>query len=183
MPTLLTEQDFRGEINIPGTERKDTCEELCRFIAMHEPGFMRDALGSGFAALAYQKAALNAGREDYWDLLLVGGTWIDTCSGIAVTRTLQGLKYCAARYVYYKMLKNNSSLTTVAGEVKPNTENATTVHAMDKMLSAWEDMRQELHHLWHFIRQYKVNDVNAFNTDGMESPKWHKFNYRNIYGL
>lgn len=183
MPTLLTEKDFRGEINIPGTERKDVKEELCRFIDMHEPGFMRDALGSGFAAVVYQKAALSAGREDYWDLLIMGGTYIDTYNGANTTRTLQGLKYCAARYVYYKMLKNNSTLTAPSGEVKANTENATATTAKEKMLAAWEEMRRELHHLWQFILYYTVNGVNAFDTAGMESPKYYQFNYRNIYGL
>lgn len=183
MSTLLTEKDFRGEINIPGTEKDSVCEELMRFVAFHEPRFMRYALGTGFASEVYSKAALVVGRETQYDTLILGGDYIDTYSGYAVERYLEGLKFCAARYVYCMYLRNGESLTSLVGEVKPNTDNADWVSASQKQATAWNQMVYELHNIWHFVQWYKVNGNAAFDTTVMESPSYCKFGTRNIFGI
>lgn len=183
MPTLLTEKDFRGEIHIPGTEKDSVCEDLNRFIASHEPKFMRYALGTGFASEVYSKAALQVGREPQYDTLIVGGDYTDTYSGHGVERHLEGLKFCAARYVYCMYLRNGESLTAMVGEVKPNTDNADWVSGAQKQATAWNQMVDELRNIWHFVQWYKVDDAAAFDTSGMESPYYCKFGQRNIFGI
>lgn len=183
MPTLLSEKDFRGEVNIPATERDSVCEELNRFIDLYEPVFMRLALGTGFANEVYTMAALDSGRPVQYDTLILGGEYNDTYSGQAVERFLQGLKYCAARYVYCMYLRNGESLTAQVGEVKATTDNSSGVSAAQKQATAWNQMVDELRYIWHFVQWYKINDLAAFDTSAMESPSYATFGYRNIFGI
>lgn len=183
MLTLLSEKDFRGEVNIPGTEEHAICEELQRFIERYEPTFMRLALGTGFANEVYQRAGLSAGREAQYHLLIVGGNYNDTYTGNAVERYLEGLKYCAVRYVYCQYLRNGESLTAPVGEVKANTDNSSNVSAVQKQSTAWNQMVDELRRIWHFVQWYKIGDSPAFDTTGMESPSYLSFGNRNIFGI
>lgn len=185
MDLLLKESDFRGEIDVPGTERSAVCEELARFITQYEPQFFDDALGIDLASDFYAAAAMDT-IPAKWQLFIDGGTWSDTHSlinNLPVTRRIKGIRYCAARFVYWHYLRNDATLTAITGEVSQSAENASSVSGIQKQVTAWNNMSRELHELWLFLQYYKAGDDLQFPTFLRRLTSEWKFRRQNTMGF
>jgi hypothetical protein len=179
---LLTEQDFRGDINVPNTADSLVCEELRAIIETYEPQFFDEVLGVAFAAEFYS-AAGQATVDPQWQDLINGKVWTDDHSGTSVTRRHRGLKYAAARYVYWYWQRTRGSLTTGVGEVVPSAENSTVIAPIGKQVQAWNQMAGALPDIWQFIQYYQLAGTAAFPTFDRTQPKYHLFRTQNVLNL
>lgn len=175
MATLLSEGDFRGDINVAGTEQTAVCEELCRFIARYEPDFMEKVLGYDLSKAFYEGAA-EEDHDQRWTDLWEGVEWVHNDRN----QRWRGLKFCAARYVYFYYMRYLMSLTTTAGEKIAAADNATSADVNHKAINAWNDMSREVRHLWEYLRYGMTDGELTFsewdNGRGVYAPSLRPIN-------
>jgi hypothetical protein len=180
MAYLLSEEDFTGgDINVAGTEQTLVCEELCRFIARYEPRFMEAVLGYDLSKAFYDGAAEET----------VDQRWVDLADGVVWVRNGQnvnwtGIKFAAARYVYYYYMRHLVTLTTTAGEKIPQADNATPAEVNLKVIAAWADMFRQVCALRDYLQYAKTGDdliYPEWNNGYQLSPR--KFRPINQWGI
>ena len=160
MAHLLSEEDFRGEINVAGTEQTIVAEELCRFIHDYEPRFMEAVLGYDLSKLFYDGAAESSPDQ----------RWIDLLNGVVYDNNgrntnWRGLKPLVGRYVYYFYFRNLARLATTAGEKIPQADNATAPQVSVLAYDRWGRMLSELPCLADYLRNCK-------DGDDLVYPEW-----------
>lgn len=178
--TLLCESDFRGEVNVPGTERTEVLRELNRLICKYEPEFMRYALGPAFAAAVYSQADQNTVADPYLKLINGGTTWTDSDSD---DHYLDGLKYCVARYVWFHWSREHETVSTPSGEKKQETDNSTDASPAARQASRWNEMSNALLSVWQFLDCYLVDGESPFSTYKASSVQQWRFEPVNTFGI
>lgn len=140
MSNLIDHTFFVGELNIPNTDRPDVQERLQYFIRKYEPMFLRQALGEALYG------AFSNGLEE--EPISVG--WGNLKARLVLEDG--DFKYSPiAAYVYYWYMRDQATVTTGVGEAVPNTDNAQRASAMQKMVSAWNEMCYEVASLHTFL--------------------------------
>lgn len=180
MDTLLSEKDFRGIVNVAGTEQTIICEELCRFIQQREPRVLRAVLGGSF----YKAFFDGATAEDHaqrWEELWNGVEW----TSINGPEHWEGLRLAAACYVYFYYMRHLVSLTTTSGEKIPQADNATPAQTHQKSIDAWTEMNRILKNLRRFLSYRTDDDGVLMYPEWAQTAEAHYFTNRSVnrYGI
>lgn len=151
MSNLVSTTDFKGEIALSKSASDPSLvEAICLSITEYEPLFMRYALGDELVALI----------GDWTDGSLAQ-PWKDIRDGVTYvvngqTRTFDGIKRLAARYIYsYHLEQQHQSVTPVG--VKKERAAYSDNTGLDKSCRQWNKMSLGMNSLWDILND-RVDD-------------------------
>lgn len=189
---LIDKSYFVGELNIPNTDKPYILQRLALFINKLEPGLLQDILGYElYKAYSVGTASYDADGSNS----LIAGRWIDLIEGKEYTGTdnklhkWKGLVYehadqlysLIANYIYWHWIKDQTTQTVGLGETASTAENAQLVSPATKMVNAWNEMSEQIHQLFKFLR------ANKDTYPEWDSDYGHKMLYKygkvNTFGI
>lgn len=145
---------FRNKLVLPQAGNPEGLILVNNFINQYEKEYLRCALGYSLWE-ALNAAVEDSSPEERWEWLLNGHTYINhghthNWVGFSNAEKVSPI----ANYVYFQFLDNKASDTVLTGTVVSETDNNSTVNAVDKMIDAWNRM---VDMNWHLQRYLKAN--------------------------
>jgi hypothetical protein len=166
---------FTGKLNLPQTGNTEGRNLVDEFIETYETEYLKKSLGYELWK-AFADGTEGSGDPDQrWKDLLEGKEFEHN------DRLYEWIgfeKKPIQNYVYYKLLENEASNTTLIGEVSSNADNSKRVSFVSKMISAWNEMVVEDLILYRFLC-----------ANESIYPEWHKemkdevFHFKNSLDL
>jgi hypothetical protein len=159
---LIDKSYFVGELNIPGAGDEAVEDRLNYFIKIYEPELLRTLVGyelfkafmAGYKTEQKYKDLLNGkeytdsnGKLQKWDGLRI----IDGSMKLSLV----------ANYIYWFWQKDQFTLSSGVGEVKPKAKNAVSDSPANKMIAAWNKIQPWVCDLFTFLKE---------NSD--DYPEW-----------
>lgn len=154
MSTIVALSDFRGEIVIANKSDMAVNEGITWFINKYEPVYLRELLGSDFAALFVAGLAADPVDARWTNLLTPNG---------------YDLKTAIANFIYYWYQRDAEIQTVGVGAAKSKAQNATVVSAAGKVARAWFEM---VCTSWQTLRFLKCNPT---IYPEFVVPRWFNF--------
>lgn len=153
MAFITTYEAFEGgELNISGSETEAVQERIDLFISKHEDDYLLKVLGYPLFKLLKAASGYPVISTGRFGDLLNGAEYVNNKGQ---TREFPGLKVATgnpiASYVWYYFTRDNVSFASPAGEVKNNTENASSASVKVKQMRAWNEMVTFTEQLWDFL--------------------------------
>lgn len=148
---FLTDAYFQGELALPNIKRSGPSvgaskmletvhqKSLEWFIAKYEPMALKAILGDNLYEAFIE--GFNGSPEDKWSDLAQRIFWNDT--GLPMSPV--------ANYVYYWIMRDANTETTMKGEVRRRESYADNASAKYKMCKAWNDMCPQIRSIRSFI--------------------------------
>lgn len=173
MATYLTVNYFIGELlipNITGTAPAATASanNLKWFIAQYEPEFLELLLGTDLYEEFLAGLAANPVPAK-WTALKNKIYQVDTQNGVYLSP--------AANYIYYHVMRDQITMTTSVGEVKPGKDAARPVSNTSKMVLAWNNMADKAEKIWEWLEE----NIDTYDTfDPYQENPFEKINIWNI---
>jgi hypothetical protein len=142
---------FQGEINIGQLESPGVQATVKLFIEKYEPVFLREQLGDKLAAKLIDGLSQQP-TEEKWNILA------------------NMFKYPAAKYIYCKYMRNETTETSGQGAVQTQADTAIRVSPWDKIVRAWNEMVDDTQYLSH-----KLHNSTIF-PEYCQKKKYRKIN-------
>lgn len=160
---FLSVNYFVGELQIPNLTGSAPAvtprvNELLWFIKKYEPEFLELLLGEDLY-LEFSAGIAATTPEAKWTTLKNKIYQIDSVNGIYMSP--------AAAYVYYHYMCNATTVTTIAGEVKPGKQSAVQVNNTRKIVLAWQSMCDDSEEIWKWLEE-DAQMATYVDTDGEE---------------
>lgn len=131
MATIVSNDDFVGEIVIAQLSQKAVSDELAVFIDEYEPVFLKLLLGQTLYDEFIAGLGIDEQVEDAENPPTPDQIWLDLKAQIGKS---------IAQYIYWQYIKNNNSQTSGIGQTKNGSDNAVPASPRFKMVKAWNKM-------------------------------------------
>lgn len=142
---------------IPNVGSEHVDKQLCYLIGLKEPEFFHAALGKAFWDIVAATIDDNSGAGP----ITVAEARFERLLNGVPEMGFDGLKACAARYVYYYYRRRNNSTTSDSGTeyVSAVSEGNQVISPYQRMIDAWNENWEQVQKMWDFI--YSEIDTNG----------------------
>jgi len=171
MANLIDNTYFNGRINLAQLGDTTVGSIVTGYITRYENTFLTKALGYSFMTLMLANKT-----DERFEALISGAEYtinnvVSKWEGFTNTGKVSPI----ANYVYYQYLADSAERNGGVGTVQNKTVNATPVSPINKMVIAWDDMREQLKHLFGYL--YANQDL----YPEFDIKQTDKFEPQNIY--
>lgn len=164
MTNRIDYTDFVNYLNIPNTNKETVLSFLDSEITRLQNKFFVELFGYEFQSIMFLTPL-----EPEFEAILDGKEFTDLSGSLQLW---DGINSALAKYVYFYFIKDNPTLTGI-GYVSGNSENSTKVQAIDKPVTVFNDMVDELSILESYLRAnedlYEDDNLNFTNFTKVNS--------------
>jgi hypothetical protein len=178
---------FVGEINIPNTSDTLTAAGITQAIGQYEKEILISLLGYKLYSLLIADCTNSVPASQIYLDLVNGSEFDHVYRGETITLKWEGLKNTQlqsliAYYVFYKYVERDITRLYPAGVgVSPEGNGWTKVSAVNKLINAWERMRELYGKIpFQYKGYYRHNSDIVLNNTFNRDPSAYNFLYANI---